>query len=98
VRYAVRIESVSFPGKKCYLYRNQKGFIDRHLHRASLWSSRDSAILAVELYRKAIKKGLVKNTRNLDERIRLAEIVTESQIENDTSIIFEDFNSKNFNV
>ena len=98
MKYVVRIESASFPGHKCYLYQNRVGQIDRHLSRASLWKSRASAIMAVELYRRDIKSGFVKNSQNLDERIRFAEIITKNQIENDDSIIFEDFNRALFSV
>ena len=92
MKYAVRIESASFPGRKCYLYRNRKGLIDRHLNRASLWDSRASAIMAIELYRREIKKGNVSNFQNLDSRIRFAEIITRDEIDNNRLVIFENYN------
>tara|TARA_Y100000592_G_C5252883_1_gene213677 strand:+ start:71 stop:367 length:297 start_codon:yes stop_codon:yes gene_type:complete len=91
MKYAVRIESASYPGRKCYLYRNRKGRIDRHLNRASLWNSRASAIMAIELYRREIKKGNITNSQNLDTRVRYAEIVTKEEIDNPRTVIFENY-------
>lgn len=98
MKYAVRIESASFPGRKCYLYRNSKGRIDRHLNRASLWNSRVSAIMAIERYRREIKKGFVHNSQNLDGRIRFAEIIVKDEIENNSFIIFENYNDTTASV
>ena len=94
MKYAIRIESASFPGRKCYLYKNARGFIDRHLNRASLWNSRASAIMAIELYRREIKNGTVSNESDLDHRVRFAEIVLKDEIEGGSLVIFENYHEK----
>ncbi len=73
--FVVRIKSATYPGKYCYLYEHPKNGMGRHTNFASLFTSRASAIMAIELVRIDIKNNVVNGANNLDERLRYAEVV-----------------------
>ena len=86
--WIVRIKSSSFPGKSCYLYRDSRGNIRRHLNIAHLFETRAAAIMAIELLRRDIKMKIVENAGNLDMRLRYAEVVQHEQVEGESMIFF----------
>ena len=87
--FIVRIKSATYQGKHCYLYEHPKHGMGRHTNFASLFTSRASAIIAIEKMRIAIRDNLINGANNLDERLRYAEVIPHASCVDTKTVFFE---------
>jgi hypothetical protein len=93
--WIVRIKSVTFPGKHCYLCKTSKGEIRRHMNIASIFNSRASAIMAIELLRRDIKLNVINGAGNLDSRLRFAEVIRHTNRAKESMVYFDQSSRNN---